>query len=115
MPEETSLSFPTTRWSLIARVANHATATDALGDLLKRYARPMRRYLAARWRASPDVIDDLLQTFVAEKVLEQQILSTADAGRGHFRAFLVAVLNHFASNYFRDQRRLKRGAGEVRS
>lgn len=115
MPNDpTPPPFPTTRWSLVARAADRTGGgAEALEDLLLQYAAPMRRYLTVRWHARPEVVDDLLQAFVADKILQQEILTKADARRGRFRGFLMSVLNNFAANYFRDERRVKRGSGEI--
>jgi RNA polymerase sigma-70 factor (ECF subfamily) len=111
----TSGAFPSTRWSLVCRAAESGKNEAALESLLRQYLRPMKRYVTARWRIDAAAADDLLQDFVAEKILRQEILATAQANRGRFRSFLLTVLNRFSSNYFRDQRRLKRGGGVIKS
>src|SRR5687767_826069 len=111
----TTGEFPSTRWSLVCRAAEAGENEAALELLLQQYLRPMKRYVTARWRINAAAADDLLQEFVAEKILKQEILATAEANRGKFRSFLLTVLNRFSSNYFRDQRRMKRGGGAVQS
>lgn len=69
--------------------------------LLQRYLPALRAHLLARRRVSVDRIDDLLQAFVAEKVLERDLLAAADQARGRFRAFLVTALENYAANQFR--------------
>src|SRR5687768_6670248 len=78
--------FPTTHWTLVesAGSASDAERRAALGGLLARYLAPMRAYLIVSKRVAPDRADDLLQAFVADKVLEQGLLRRAERGRGRF-------------------------------
>jgi RNA polymerase sigma-70 factor (ECF subfamily) len=107
-------SFPATRWSLVGRAAGaakppvsghsgHSGRREALGVLLQRYLPALRAHLLARRRISADRIDDLLQGFVAEKVLERDLLAAADQARGRFRAFLVTALENYAANQVRHE------------
>jgi RNA polymerase sigma-70 factor (ECF subfamily) len=58
-------------------------------------------------------VDDLVQAFIAEKVLQRDLVSAADRARGRFRAFLVTALNNFASNQTRaDSAARRRPAGD---
>src|SRR5687768_12892313 len=88
----TTGEFPSTRWSLVCRAAEAGENEAALELLLQQYLRPMKRYVTARWRINAAAADDLLQEFVAEKILKQEILATAEANRGKFRSFLLTVL-----------------------
>jgi DNA-directed RNA polymerase specialized sigma24 family protein len=104
---EQTAAFPSTRWSLIALVragegdeAAAAARREVLGVLLTRYMPALRAHLLRR-RFRPDGVDDLLQSFVAEKVLERDLLAAADAARGRFRGFLVTSLDNFAANRLR--------------
>ena len=117
--------FPTTRWSLVAQAGGPATNAnthdvaarrDALGALLTRYLPALRAHLV-RKRFSPDGVDDLLQSFVADKVIGADLLAAADRARGRFRALLVTSLNNFASNQLRHgkaERRSPKGAAVIR-
>jgi RNA polymerase sigma-70 factor (ECF subfamily) len=58
-------------------------------------------HLLARRRVPADRVEDVLQGFVAEKVLERDLLAAADQARGRFRAFLVTALDNYATNRFR--------------
>jgi DNA-directed RNA polymerase specialized sigma24 family protein len=115
--------FPTTRWSLVARASGRSemTAADetarraALGTLLTRYLPALRSHLL-RKRISPDRLDDLLQSFVADKVIGADLLAAANRERGHFRALLCTALNNFAANQLRHdttQRRSPKGVEVV--
>jgi RNA polymerase sigma-70 factor (ECF subfamily) len=98
--------FPNTRWSLLNRAAapDQETRGSAIADVLAAYRPGLRRYLIEGRRLSADAADDLLQEFIAEKVLALNFLSSADQSRGRFRSFLLASLNNFIATRLRRQR-----------
>jgi DNA-directed RNA polymerase specialized sigma24 family protein len=100
--------LPDTRWSLVMRAAGGAAVTDedrrkALGEIFHRYQPAMRSYLLARG-IRPERADDLVQSFVADKMLEKNLLARADQSRGGFRAFLFTSLNNHCMNESRRDR-----------
>jgi len=99
-----------TRWSLIARVheGSDETRLQALNDLLERYLPVLYWYLGRHPGLDAHRREDLVQGFVASKILEHSILERADRSRGRFRTFL---LNAF-QNYIRDE--LRRAAAARR-
>lgn len=98
---------------MIVRAAELKEGREALDSLLRKYLSPLKHYLIARWRVDESTADDLLQSFVAEKILEQEILSSADSRRGRFRSYILTVLNRFVLTQFRNGRRQKRGGDKV--
>jgi hypothetical protein len=104
--------FPTTHWSLVGRAADPAALDserrDALARVLASYLGPLRYYLGSVRRLGDDRAEDLLQSFLADKVLARDLLSRAAADRGRFRSFLVAALDNFVSNEFRAAAAAKR-------
>ena len=90
-----------TRWSLVARVheGSDEARMEALGELLQRYLPVLHWYLGRHPGLDAHRREDLVQGFVASKILEQSILERADRSRGRFRTFL---LNAF-QNYIRDE------------
>jgi DNA-directed RNA polymerase specialized sigma24 family protein len=103
-------NFPTTRWSLVVRASavEDPTTRPALSQLLVNYLGPMRLHLITRNGVSPQETDDLLQSFVADRLLEDNLLASAIQGRGRFRNFLLTALDHFVFNHFRTLRAQKR-------
>ena len=60
---------------------------------------------------NPERADDLLQAFVADRVLAQNLLSRADPERGRFRTFLLACLDRYAAETSRRARATTRTPG----
>jgi DNA-directed RNA polymerase specialized sigma24 family protein len=102
---ENDCSFPTTQWSLVDRAAGGDVKERqrALGDLLKRYLPALRAHLVLKKRIDRERAEDLVQGFVANKVLEQGLISRADPDKGRFRALLVTSLNHYVIDVYRHQ------------
>ena len=63
---------------------------------------------------SPEDADDLLQEFVATKILEKELIGRADAELGKFRTFLLTALDRFLIDCHRGRERPQAFAGEGR-
>jgi DNA-directed RNA polymerase specialized sigma24 family protein len=102
--------FPATQWSLVerARQPDEAERHKALATLLQRYLPALRAHLVFEKQIAPDRADDLLQGFVADKIIEQRLLDHAQEGRGKFRSFLLATLNHYVISQHRMDTAAKR-------
>ena len=102
-PSQRSGPFPTTRWSLVGRAATPGTDNGrlALGELVQIYLPALKAHLTVAMRINPHRADDLLQGFLADKVLQQNIFALADRERGKFRTFLLTALERFAVDEFR--------------
>lgn len=106
-------SFPTTHWSLIGQAGDRANDQDhraALGELLKRYLPTLRAHLVIKKRIDVHEADDLLQGFLANNVLERNLVGAAQASRGRFRSLLATALDNYVSN-----ERQRRGAKKRRA
>lgn len=95
--------FPTTDWMLLwdASRKDSATARASVGRILELYLPPMRRFLRYRWNFQLDQIDELLQGFVADRILRAQLFARAHHARGRFRNFLVRALENYVINQHR--------------
>ena len=104
-----AVRFPSTHWSLVGRAGHPGIAPGraALGVLLQRYLPALRSHLVAKG-ASVDSAEDLVQGFVADKVIGQNLLARAARGRGKFRSFLLGALDHYAASQFRRDNAAKR-------
>ncbi len=102
--------FPVTRWSLVVRAADTDAAIKriALTELLEQYLPALRSYLRFSKHQNPDRADDLLQSFLASKVLDQDLIERADQRRGKFRTYLLTALDRFIVNQHRFDRAQKR-------
>lgn len=105
--------FPVTRWSLVARAgaADSAAAATALNQLLTVYRPVLHSHLVHHWRFTPVQAEDVLHNFLAEKVLENNILSRADQERGRFRSFLLKSLTNYVISHLRRQQAQRRSPG----
>ena len=105
--------FPATQWSLVARLGmeDEEHRRKTLNHLLTRYLPAMRAHLLYHKGMHPENADDLLQDFVAKKILEKNLLGQADHERGRFRTFLLTALDRFQLNRLRDEQASKRSPG----
>ena len=110
-PNRGSQRFPTTHWSLVGRAGGRADAGAgrvALGELLRIYLPALRAHLLGPMGIARDRAEDLLQGFLADKVLEQNMIAAADPGRGKFRTFLLTALERFVIDAHRRESAAKR-------
>jgi RNA polymerase sigma-70 factor (ECF subfamily) len=97
--------FPVTHWTMIgqAAVCSQAAGCKALETVLIRYAPCMKAHLVYMKRMPPDRADDLVQSFIAEKILQGELLKKADRGRGKFRTFLMTSLDRYVISQIRKE------------
>jgi len=110
--------LPDTRWSLIMRADNGDTFVrrNALDEILRLYTPALEAHLVLQQKFPPEQVEDLLQGFIADKMLEQMLLSAADQSRGRFRNFLLSALDHYVvSNYRHVTAAKRRPEGGIRS
>jgi len=106
--------FPTTRWSLVdvIRRGDARATREALEELLGRYLPALRAHVVYRRRIAPHEADDLVQEFIASRVLEKDLIAGADRNRGRFRSYLLKALDRFLIDWVRQARAKKRSPGE---
>jgi DNA-directed RNA polymerase specialized sigma24 family protein len=75
----------------------------ALAALVNRYLPALKVYLMRKRKLSADAAEDLLQSFVGEKVLDASFIAAADRRRGKFRTFLLTSLDHFLIDQVRSR------------
>jgi DNA-directed RNA polymerase specialized sigma24 family protein len=104
--------FPSTRWSLVvlAKEQDSQGRRKAIEEIVRLYRPALLAHLLHHKRIQPDRAEDLLQGFVAGKIVERDLLTKADAARGRFRSFLLKSLEH----YVIDELRKAAGRGEKR-
>ncbi|OHB72647.1 MAG: hypothetical protein A2V70_17305 [Planctomycetes bacterium RBG_13_63_9] len=106
--------FPQTQWSLVARAGqiDPAAKREALGQLLGRYLPALRAHLVHRKGLSHEKAEDLVQEFVASKILEKDLIARADQNLGKLRTFLLTALDRFVTNQLRNERAKKRAPSQ---
>jgi DNA-directed RNA polymerase specialized sigma24 family protein len=103
--------FPTTRWSLVIRARSVASpaAREALEALCRAYWFPIYAFIRSQ-RADAEEARDLAQTYFA-RLLEKDVLASADPKKGRFRSFLRTDCGFFLADQRDRDRTQKRGAG----
>jgi RNA polymerase sigma factor (sigma-70 family) len=104
--------FATTHWSVIltAGQADSGISRAALEKLCRIYWAPLYAYMRRR-NYGPEDAQDLTQEFFA-RFLSHNYLQHIQPGRGRFRGFLLAALQHFLANEWDKSRTAKRGGGQ---
>jgi|ERR1051326_229412 RNA polymerase sigma-70 factor (ECF subfamily) len=101
--------FATTHWSVVIAAGQESSTekTEALERLCRAYWHPL--YVFVRRRGyQPHDAQDLTQSFFA-RLLDKQYLKAVDRTKGRFRSFLLAALQHFLANEWRNAHAQKRG------
>ena len=113
---ERAARFPTTRWSLVdlVRRGDRTAMREALQELLSRYLPALRVHLTLGRGLAPDRADDLIQEFVAGKILEKGLVALADRQLGKFRTFLLTALDRFLIDQIRQAAAKKRSPGDAK-
>jgi RNA polymerase sigma-70 factor (ECF subfamily) len=81
---------------------------EALGNLLVRYLPALRLHVQRRAGVDGHAAEDLVQSFIADKLLSESFLAGADKQRGRFRTYLLTALDRFAISEHRRQSAQKR-------
>ena len=104
-------AFPVTRWSLVARACapSGRSAPAALNELLQVYCPVLKKHLVRAMNFTPHGAEDLVQDFVARKIMEKRILDDADERKGRFRSYLLHVFTNFVISEIRRQKAKKCG------
>jgi RNA polymerase sigma-70 factor (ECF subfamily) len=95
--------FPTTHWTLIARLhsSNTSDRARALDDLCLQYHYPLYCYIRRRGVQHHDA-QDALHDFLA-RLLRLESLMAADSEKGRLRNFLLTALQRFLVTWQRGQ------------
>ena len=101
--------FATTHWSVVLAAGEEDSpqAREALETLCGAYWYPIYVYVR-RKGYGPEDAQDLTQEFFAQLIAKHH-LRQADRGKGKFRTFLLAMLEHFMAREWNRSHRQKRG------
>ena len=105
MAENKDAYFPTTHWTLVARLRSEDSeiVRRALGELIAQYRYTLYAYLRRRGLAHHDA-EDALHDFLL-RLLQARALEDADAARGRLRGYLGVALGRFLQNWQRNEAR----------
>ena len=111
----TPRTFRTTRWSLVrlAIADEPVEALQAMEALCEAYWYPLYAFIR-RSGHGPEDAEDLTQGFFA-RMLDRDILTSADPSRGKLRSFLLTCLRRYMANEREQAMAQKRGGGLVSS
>jgi len=103
--------FATTHWSVVLAAGDGAApgSDKALSLLCQSYWFPLYAHIRRRGHDAESA-RDLTQGFFAQ-LLSRNTIAQADRERGRFRTFLLAALDCFLRQDYRDAQALKRGGG----
>ncbi len=101
--------FATTHWSVVLAAADQDSpeAAVALEQLCRTYWYPLYAYVRRRGYSTEDA-QDLTQEFFW-RLLRKHYLGEVDPGKGKFRSFLLAAINHFLADEWDRASAVKRG------
>ncbi|MEK7866412.1 MAG: sigma-70 family RNA polymerase sigma factor [Planctomycetota bacterium] len=107
--------FPTTRLSLVERIARQAPRDDreAWDQFYRRYAEPLIRASSRWFGVPPQEAEDIVQAFVAY-LLEKPRLAGFETAKGRFRTFISTVFKRFLKDERVKAKAVKRGGRAVR-
>lgn len=95
--------FPTTRWSLIEQ-ATSAQAQQAMVELVDGYLPALRWFLVRRFRLQSHDAQDILQSFLLDKLIQGTLLDQASQKRGRFRSLLCRSLSNYVISAMRGRK-----------
>jgi DNA-directed RNA polymerase specialized sigma24 family protein len=103
--------FTTTHWSVVLAAGQCGTgkSAEALEALCRTYWFPLYAFVCRRGYEEHEA-QDLTQEFFT-RLLEKDYLRSVDRGKGKFRSFLLAALEHFLAKEWRRANAQKRGGG----
>lgn len=109
--------FRTTHWSLVERAVleSQQGPREALAELMRRYLPALRVHLLNTRAVPESQVDDLLQNFVSDKILQSDLLARADGERGRFRTLLLTALHRYLVDQWRARNAKKRRADQAAS
>lgn len=106
---------PSTDWELIARATGEPSLEQrlAMQALLQQYLPVLTAHVMARFRVRHDRAEDLLQAFLAAKVVEDNLIAQASQSKGRFRHFIRRTLDDFIVDQYRREAARKRSPGKL--
>lgn len=92
--------FPATKWT---QLLDPSQKEAILAELCSKYWKPLYSYLRTSGYGN-DKAKDLVQSFLTEKVIDQELIRQADRTRGKLRTFLLTAIRNYAINFQRSEK-----------
>ena len=93
-------NFPPTEWTQLLDSSQREAIVE---ELCTKYWKPLYSYLRSSGFGN-ERAKDLVQSFLAEKVIDQELFRQADRTKGKLRTFLLTALRNYVVNVNRSQR-----------
>lgn len=108
-------AFPETAWSSILSRADSGSPERRarVDELIRRYWRPIYKFIRAGSNRSVEDAKDLTQEFFCRMLDGGGVLAGYEPAQGRFRSYLKGALKFFLAAVHRDGRVLKRGGGRA--
>jgi len=107
--------FPQTEWPLVLRAGGGRRDRRALGELLRLYLPALKAHLVLKRGIGRHAANDLVQGFVADKIVERDLLGHVTGAGGRFRTFLLKALGRYVISQARREGAKKRSPGPLLS
>ena len=102
LPIEHRSRFVTTQWQLVKAAGEDSElAVKHLDNLLRLYLPALKAFLTARYGLDREFASDILQEFVASKIVKGNLITSADPDRGRFRTLLLTSLTRHTNSVMR--------------
>lgn len=101
-----SPAFPSTKWTLVRKLADPDASEDAFQILCEKYWGPVFAYLCRRFQVAD--AEDITQEFFFV-VLKQDLFQRANPAEGKLRSWLLKSLDYCLANRSRSLNSIKRG------
>ena len=103
-------ALPPTRWSVVGRAGRRTGETwiEACESIASLYRPALVRHVTRQMRLAPERAEDLVQAFLVEKVLTQNVFRHASPAKGRFRAFILKTFGNYVVSQLRRQQARKR-------
>lgn len=109
-PPLTPDHWPSTHWTQLGMIGQTDTLSyvDTINSIVLRYQPALLAHLQFKFRLPDPSAQDVLQSFLEERVLVRNFLALAERERGRFRNFLLRSIDNFVLNHLRSQKALHR-------
>jgi len=99
-------AIPVTAWTLVDQAG--VGQPEAISRFLSLYRRALVTHAVIRFHVQSDDAEDLVQNFILDKIITQNLIAAVNRNLGRFRNFLLTALDNFIRQHRRSMAALKR-------